>query len=72
MNNENHDGDDNDDENNDNGIDFDIKLVNRLGVGGVSMVFLARSRQERDLWVLALNNEIEQIAESATSDINLN
>lgn len=72
VNNENHDGDDNDDENNDNGIDFDIKLVNRLGVGGVSMVFLARSRQERDLWVLALNNEIEQIAESATSDINLN
>jgi hypothetical protein len=55
-----------------NGIDLDIKLVNRLGVVGVSMVFLARSRQERDLWVLALNTEIERIAESATSDINLN
>lgn len=69
---DNADGDkDGDAEGKNNGIDLDIKFVNRLGVTGVSMVFLARSRQERDLWVLALNTEIERIAESATSDIQL-
>lgn len=46
-----------------------VKFVNRLGTLGISMVFLARSRQERDLWVLALNNEIERVAEEATQDI---
>lgn len=34
------------------------------------MVFLARSRQERDLWVLALNSEIEKVIEF-NKDINL-
>lgn len=46
-----------------------IKFVNRLGVTGVPMVFMARSRQERDLWVLAINAEIERLAESAVTDI---
>lgn len=48
-----------------------VKLVNRLGVQGISMVFLARSRQERDLWVLALNNEIERAVPFGTQDINI-
>jgi hypothetical protein len=34
-----------------------------FGHSGLSMVFLARSRQERDLWVLALNSEIEKTIE---------
>lgn len=49
-----------------------LRLANRLGVSGTSMVFLTRSRQERDLWVLALNQEIERVAEGATQDIQIN
>lgn len=39
-----------------------LKLVNRLGVPGRSVVFRARSRAERDHWVLAIQTEIERIA----------
>lgn len=48
-----------------------VKLVNRLGVQGVTMVFMTRSRQDRDLWVLALNHEIERVAEDSTQDITI-
>lgn len=48
-----------------------VRLANRLGVKGTSMVFMARSRQERDLWVLALNNELERTALSSTDDITI-
>lgn len=34
--------------------------VSRLGVPGYSMIYMARCRQERDLWVQLLNNEIER------------
>ena len=34
--------------------------VARLGVEGKSMIYMTRSRQERDLWVQALNLEIER------------
>ncbi|KAG7797162.1 hypothetical protein KL929_002868 [Ogataea haglerorum] len=37
-----------------------LKTVSRLGVTGHSMVFLARSRVERDLWVTKLLNEVER------------
>ncbi|KAG7909965.1 hypothetical protein KL906_001870 [Ogataea polymorpha] len=37
-----------------------LKTVSRLGVTGHSMVFLARSRIERDLWVTKLLNEVER------------
>lgn len=47
----------------------DVKMANRLGVAGISMVFLARSRQERDIWVVALNTEIERLVETSTEDI---
>lgn len=35
-----------------------IKSVNRLGTEGRSMIFMARSRQEKDLWALNILNEI--------------
>lgn len=38
------------------------KLVNRLGVGGTSLVFMTRSRQERDIWVSALNSVIGNVS----------
>lgn len=46
-----------------------VKMANRLGVTGISMVFMARSRQERDMWVLALNTEIDRTVKSSTQDI---
>ncbi|CAR26808.1 ZYRO0C01980p [Zygosaccharomyces rouxii] len=38
-----------------------IKMVKQLGVSGRSMVFMARSRQERDIWVLSLHYELERL-----------
>ncbi|KAJ6257044.1 hypothetical protein Dda_7928 [Drechslerella dactyloides] len=38
-----------------------VKRVTALGSTGKSMVFKARSRQERDLWVMAINVEIERL-----------
>ncbi|ODQ78791.1 hypothetical protein BABINDRAFT_21767, partial [Babjeviella inositovora NRRL Y-12698] len=37
-----------------------VKIVSRLGVTGNSMVFMARSAQEKDLWVTKLLYEIER------------
>lgn len=37
-----------------------IKMVNRLGVTGRSVVFMCRSRQERDLWVNNIFTEVER------------
>lgn len=41
-------------------VDETNNSVSRLGVPGRSMVYMARSRQERDLWVQVLGNEIER------------
>lgn len=38
-----------------------IKMVKQHGVSGRSMVFMARSRQERDIWVLSLHYELERL-----------
>ncbi|KAK6537636.1 hypothetical protein TWF694_011810 [Orbilia ellipsospora] len=38
-----------------------VKRVTALGSAGKSMVFKARSRQERDLWVMAIGVEIERL-----------
>ncbi|SCV04320.1 LAMI_0H15170g1_1 [Lachancea mirantina] len=38
-----------------------LKLVARLGVTGKSMVFMAKSRQERDLWVIKISSELERL-----------
>lgn len=37
-----------------------IKRVGKLGTTGRSIVFRARSRTERDHWVLAIQSEIER------------
>ncbi|KAL5116138.1 hypothetical protein ACEQ8H_005914 [Pleosporales sp. CAS-2024a] len=47
-----------------------IKRVAKLGSKGRSMVFRARSRAERDHWVLAIQNEIER-AQSDAVDFRL-
>lgn len=38
-----------------------LKYVSRLGVPGRSMVFKARSRAERDHWVMSVGMEIERL-----------
>ncbi|ONH69855.1 Sporulation-specific protein 71 [Cyberlindnera fabianii] len=37
-----------------------IKMVSRLGVTGQSVVFMCKSRQERDIWVTNLYTELER------------
>lgn len=50
-----------------NGSNIDrIRYIKKLGVSGKSMVFMARSRQERDLWVLSIYNELERLRKSAS------
>jgi len=39
-----------------------LKRVNRLGKQGRSIVFKARSRAERDHWVLSISTEIERVS----------
>lgn len=46
-----------------------IKMTTRLGVTGMPIVFMARSRQERDMWVVALNTEIERLVQ--TSNVSM-
>ncbi|GAB7354664.1 hypothetical protein MBLNU459_g5091t1 [Dothideomycetes sp. NU459] len=41
-----------------------LKRVSQLGVTGRSIVFRARSRAERDHWVLGIETEIERLAQS--------
>ncbi|KAH9871062.1 hypothetical protein J1614_006636 [Plenodomus biglobosus] len=47
-----------------------LKRVAKLGSKGKSVVFRARSRAERDHWVLAIQNEIERV-QSDNSDFRL-
>lgn len=42
-----------------------FRVVSRLGVTGRSMVFMARSRQERDQWVVRIYAELERLKESS-------
>lgn len=50
-----------------------FKVVSRLGVSGRSMVFMARSRQERDQWALKIHSELERLKGPAGPfDDNLN
>ncbi|KAG7840943.1 hypothetical protein KL942_001931 [Ogataea angusta] len=48
-----------------------LKTVSRLGVTGHSMVFLARSRIERDLWVTKLLNEVERFSFGDEEEVQL-
>jgi len=38
-----------------------LRYVSRLGVSGRSVVFKARSRAERDHWVLSIGMEIDRL-----------
>lgn len=42
-----------------------FKVVSRLGVSGRSMVFMARSRQERDQWAMKIHAELERLRNSS-------
>lgn len=44
-----------------------LRTVSRLGVSGKSMVFMTRSRQERNLWLLSISSEIERLKRHSTS-----
>ncbi|SCU85911.1 LANO_0C05952g1_1 [Lachancea nothofagi CBS 11611] len=44
-----------------------LRAVSRLGVSGRSLVFMARSRQERDQWALKIQCELERLKGSTTA-----
>lgn len=48
-----------------------LKSASRLGVTGRAIIFLARSRVDRDLWVTRLMTEVERFSETRNSDIQL-
>lgn len=41
-----------------------LRYVSQLGVPGRSIVFKARSRAERDHWVMAIGTEIDRLQSS--------
>ncbi|CAI1823141.1 hypothetical protein SEUBUCD646_0B02320 [Saccharomyces eubayanus] len=43
-----------------------IHYIKKLGVSGKSMVFMARSRQERDIWVMSIYDELERLRRTAS------
>ncbi|QGN14367.1 sporulation-specific protein 71 [Kluyveromyces marxianus] len=45
---------------NDEGLASNVNEMDRLGVTGRSIVFMCRSRQERDLWMVKLYDELER------------
>ncbi|KAF2730974.1 meiotically up-regulated gene 56 protein [Polyplosphaeria fusca] len=48
-----------------------LKRVAKLGSKGRSLVFRARSRAERDHWVLAIQNEIERVQLGTAEDFRI-
>lgn len=48
-----------------------LKSISRFGVRGRALVFLARSRIDRDLWVTRLMTEVERFSGNRNSDIQL-
>ncbi|KAF2502470.1 meiotically up-regulated gene 56 protein [Lophium mytilinum] len=48
-----------------------IKRVGKLGTTGRSVVFRARSRAERDRWVLGIQNEIERVQGGTGEDFRI-
>ncbi|KAF2472738.1 uncharacterized protein BDR25DRAFT_283272 [Lindgomyces ingoldianus] len=48
-----------------------LKRVAKLGSKGRSVVFRARSRAERDHWVLAIQNEIERVQRDGGADFRI-
>ncbi|KAJ4289250.1 hypothetical protein N0V90_011592 [Kalmusia sp. IMI 367209] len=54
-----------------NGKRTRLKRVAKLGSKGRSVVFRARSRAERDHWVLAVQNEIERVQGDRSEDFRI-
>jgi hypothetical protein len=48
-----------------------LKKVSQLGKEGRTMIFKARSRAERDLWVMAISTEIERLQVDTHDDYRL-
>ncbi|KAL5336119.1 Pleckstrin homology domain-containing protein [Aspergillus crustosus] len=48
-----------------------LKQVSKLGVHGRTIVFKARSRVEKDRWVLSIASEIDRLQEGKTEDVRL-
>lgn len=48
-----------------------LRHVPKLGVHGRTMVFKARSRVEKDRWVLSISSEIDRLQESKQEDIRI-
>lgn len=48
-----------------------LKSVSKLGVHGRTIVFKARSRVEKDRWVLSIASEIDRLQEGQTEDVRL-
>lgn len=48
-----------------------LRQVSKLGVHGRTTVFKARSRVEKDRWVLSITSEIDRIQESKQEDIRI-
>ena len=46
-----------------------LRYVSRLGVPGRSIVFKARSRTERDHWVMSIGMEIDRV--QGTEDVRI-
>ncbi|KAL4998276.1 Pleckstrin homology domain-containing protein [Aspergillus recurvatus] len=48
-----------------------LKQVSKLGVHGRTIVFKARSRVEKDRWVLSISSEIDRLQEGKVEDVRL-
>ena len=48
-----------------------LRQVTKLGVHGRTTVFKARSRVEKDRWVLSISSEIDRLQESKREDIRI-
>ncbi|KAL6239999.1 hypothetical protein BDW75DRAFT_246685 [Aspergillus navahoensis] len=48
-----------------------LKQVTKLGVHGRTIVFKARSRVEKDRWVLSISSEIDRLQEGKVEDVRL-
>ncbi|KAL3482257.1 Pleckstrin homology domain-containing protein [Aspergillus californicus] len=48
-----------------------LKQVSKLGAHGRTIVFKARSRVEKDRWVLSIASEIDRLQEGKTEDVRL-
>jgi hypothetical protein len=48
-----------------------LKQVSKLGVHGRTVVFKARSRVDKDRWVMSISSEIDRLQESKPEDVRV-